>query len=366
MIASICVLVACPALAAGGEGSLAPGLGLTDWIEPGAAGGLAGNGSYEPGRPGERAGALGADERSRIGAYHGVPLVVHTFAFDDATSTGALLPLMRDLVSANVDRGIGVVGVAHAAGDDAPALLKQHEVPYPVARADLAKANGAYLDLATNGLVHAWVIDPNGALLWHGEPVDDERAFLAAVQAAYARTLVAPLEHALDAELEKATVAYLAGELKDARARANKLASAKDEALAADAAALVGLVDATRDGWMADARSRGAAGPDLRYFEVVRAIRTALARTDAVKELDELEQDVRKHQLWRLRAQDLETWLDLRVERPALFPARVDGAGDAFAKQLESFGRSTFNSNEGTRAAKELLERYAQARARAD
>jgi hypothetical protein len=362
------------------EGNLAPDLGLPDsaesgapgwlgWIEPKTASGAVENRSFQrSGRPGERAGTLGPGERGRIAAYHGVPLVLHTFAFDDATSTGVVLPLMRDLVDANVDRGIGVVGVAHGTSDAALeselATLKQLGVAYPVARVDLTKAAGPYLDLAQNGLAFACVIGPNGALLWRGNPVEDERDFLAAVQAAYARTVVAPLERALATELDKATAAYLAAELKDARAKAEKLTSSKDAAVAADAALLVDLVERTRDEWLADAREHGASGPDLRYFEVVRALRTALARTDALDALDELEKEIKKKQFWRLRAQDLEGWIELRAERPAAFPARVDKAGDAFAKKLGKLGRSTFNSNEATQSAKELLERYAVAQAR--
>jgi len=339
----------------------APDLALASWIEPGAHGsetGKTSESSYDSGDdPGEQASGQKGERRGQVRRYHGYPLVIHTLAWNDDASTSEVLPLMCDLVYANADRGIAMIGVASDAGEDTP----DRELPYPVARADLADSTSPYIDVAANGLSHAFVIGPNGALLWRGDPLKKQRDFLKAVQAAYARTVVMPLETAMHAELEKAVTGYLAGDLKDALSRSRKLSRGKDEELTSDATALAQLIQTTQADWLNEVEQHGASGPDLRYFECVRAIRTSLAKTDAIEELDALEKVVKKKKYWRLRVEDLNNWLELCDERPALFPARVSKAGKAHAKDLEKFKRSTFNSNQGTRAADALLARYERA-----
>jgi hypothetical protein len=346
-------------------GRRAPDLGLSAWLEPTDA---------KPRAPEERAGELAPDERSRVAAYHGVPLVVHTLAWGDPTSTDAVLPLMRALVDACSDRGIAIVGVANGGGDDALerelAELERHRVRYPVARAEFGRRTGPYVDVATHGLAYAFVVGPNGALLWEGNPAADEEGFLAAVQAAYARPVVAPLDAPLHAELAGAEVAYLAADLRNAEARARRVADSEDPDVALGAAEILRLIDATADGWLRAARSHGDAGkdggPDLRYAEAAAWIRTALERKPAEKELGAIEDELVRRKGWRAREQELGEWLELRPDRPALFPARVTKAGDAHAKKLAKLLRSLDDGKEEARAARDLLQRYEQARLRED
>lgn len=337
-------------------GQPAPDLGFAAWVEPGSDPGQITDSTYA--LTGEQARRKKGEERARVGAYHGVPLVIHTLAGGDAESKDEVLALMRDLVRANLDRGIAVIGVV----DGAAGQPEDPRLPYPLALAELEKSESPYAVAAKSDAVQAFVVGPNGALLWHGDPLDDERKFLAAVQTAYARIVVSPIESTFQPELKKAVADYLAADLKDAASKAKKLARGRDPELSSGAQALTELVQATQNAWLGDAGQHGESGPDLRYFECVRAIRTALAKTDAIKELDALEKEVKKKKYWRLRAQDLNSWLELRAERPALFPARVTKSSDAFAKDLEKFKRSTWNSNEATRSADALLERYAQAK----
>ena len=352
-------------------GQLAPESGLTAWLEPESDS----DGSKDSdidisGRPGERASRMKAGERGELGAYRGIPLVLHTLAWDDAISTGEMLPLMRDLVNANVDRGIAVIGIANTAGEDALAdelkERKRHALPYPVAREILATSGSPYVDLAGHGLAHAFVIGPNGALLWRGNPIEKEGEFVEAVQIAYARPTVESLTAPLHAELKKAVAAYLAADLKDARSKAMKLTRSKDAEVSAGATSLVELVDTTLASWLQEARKHGNSGPDLLFFKTAQAIRTSAPRSDTEKELDALEKDLKKKAFWRVRAQDLSNWLELVPDRPALFPARVTKPGNSFAKQLGKFRRSTTNSNEATQSAEDMLKRYEAAKALAD
>jgi hypothetical protein len=376
MIATLAALVlplVVRALPEGGGlelGRLAPDLELDAWIEPPPAeeGGETRKGTYRFfGGPSEHAGGLAADLRSRIPAYHGVPLVLHTFAWDDPVSTEKVLPLMSALVAANVDRGIAVVGVAHGGGEEELerelAELREHDVPYPVARASFAQRTGPYVDAAANGLAYAYVVGPNGALLWHGDPVEEEEDLLEAVRAAYARPVVEALEHPLHPALARAESAYLAADLRGAQVRAQKLAGAKEADVALGAAEIARLVDATAEAWMHEARAH-ASGPDVRYLELAAAIRGALERTDTEKALRVVEAEVGKEKPWRQRAEHLEAWLALRAERPAQFPARVDKAGDAFAQKLAELVSASTESSEAIQAAQELLQRYEQTRMR--
>ena len=342
---------------------LAPDLGLTSWLQPHAEEGR----SFErnvnrSGRPGEQASKQDGEDRSRVAAYHGVPLVVHTLAWNDSKCTGELLPLMRDLVLANVDRGIAMIGVAQSDGEEDPQgdldRYKSHDLPYPVAREDLFASESPYVDVAGHGLAYAHVIGPNGALLWSGNPLEDQDDFLGSVQAAYNRIVVPRLERPLHANLRKATANYLEGRLRKALDQAVKALPSKDDAQRADAGLMIDLIAEAEKGWLREAHTLAAGMGRLRFLEVARALREALPRSDAVDEIEDMEKELRKELAWSIRSKELEEWLDLREARPPLFPVRSSRDGDRFAAKLEQYLRKTSNSHEGTQAAEDLLDRY--------
>ncbi|MEM7306990.1 MAG: hypothetical protein AAF682_09990 [Planctomycetota bacterium] len=343
---------------------LAPDLQLSSWIERPAPGSAPPYASGD--KPNERSDGSDSD-RGGLTGYGGSPLIVHAFAWDDKKSTERVLPLMRDLLRANADRGLAVIGIADELLPDARPedrlaaelnALSTHRVTYPVASADLGRSPSPYAD----GRNDAFVIGPNGALLWRGDPIAAQKDLLDALGRAYERPHVAVLRRPLDAKLARAESAYLAAELKDALAKAKKLLKSKNSEAAASARTVVNLVESTQWAWLEELRKHAAGGPDLRYFELAEALRSALPKGEAAKELEEIEKALKKEKLWRLRNQDLTKWIELRRERPALFPARKSKGGDAFAKELEKFLRTTANSNEATKEAKALLERYAGGR----
>ena len=112
-------------------------------------------------------------------------------------------------------------------------------ITWPVATTDLLASASPYVDVEANGLAHAFVIGRSGELVWRGDPLEEEKAFLAAVRTALLRTKLARLERAVDEELGKALDLYYPGLLNKATAAAERVESAagraKDRALAEDA-----------------------------------------------------------------------------------------------------------------------------------
>ena len=348
-------------------GQLAPDLALESWLEPEIDEGRSFQRNINTsGKPGELAGKQRGDGRAQVRSYHGVPLIVHTLAWNDATCTGEVLPLMRDLVRANEDRGIAMIGVSQSDGQEDPAAdyeqWQEHELAYPVAREDLMASESPYVDLAANGLVHAFVIGPNGALLWRGDPAAEQRDFLAAVDQAYGRTVVPALERPLHPVYRQATADYLAGRLHKVLDQATKLMVSADDAQREDGGALIDLVHAAQEDWRERAHMLAAGTPRMEFLVVARDLRACLPKSKAAKELKDIEKDLNKKTFWTLRSKELKEWLELREERPALFPARSSKAGDRFARKLEKYLRKTNNSHEATQAAETLLARYALAK----
>jgi hypothetical protein len=90
----------------------------------------------------------------------------------------------------------------------------------------------------------------------------------------------------------------------------------------------------------------------------VESCKSAFARGDIAADLARLEKEVHKDTFFEMRLMDTQKYREMLDDRPILFPVRRDAAGDRFASRLEGFVRSTPNSTDETRTAKELADRY--------
>jgi hypothetical protein len=91
---------------------------------------------------------------------------------------------------------------------------------------------------------------------------------------------------------------------------------------------------------------------------LVRACKAGLAKSDVQKDLDRLDKEAHKDGFLEMRLLESQKYLEMLDDRPVMFPARKESAGDRFAAKLESFVRSTPNSTDETRTAKALADRY--------
>jgi len=290
-------------------------------------------------------------------------VIVHTFAWDDRAARDVALPLVRDLLAANGDRKLTAIGIASVLDvTEARAAAKALQLEHPIALEKLTESRSPYVDLRAHSACWAFVVGRGGGLEWQGNPAEDEKGFLSAVDAALDRHPVGRLERPLHERLGKALAEYYDGKLSRAVALAQderKAAEKADERTSAQDAQL--LERAARDtqlAWLRDLGDAAAKGDATRYVTIAKACKLGLARGDAQKELERLDKEAHKDGLFEMRLLESQKYLDMLSARPVLFPVRKEPAGDKFAQRLEAFLRATNSSTDETRTARALADRY--------
>ncbi len=290
-------------------------------------------------------------------------VIVHTFAWGDGLSVGKALPLIRDLLAANSDRRLAAIGICdfvetETARGNAKSLFLEH----PIAIEKFEESHPPFVDPKLHPPCWAFVVGRGGGLRWQGDPARDEKAFLTAVKDALEVPEVAAVGRPLHERLAKALAEYYAGRLSralslamDERDAAQKSA---DKAGLGDAQMLEKTVHESQLIWLRDLENAAAKQDSTAYVALVRACRLGFAKGDVAKDLERLDREAHKDGFFEMRLIDSQKYFEMFEERPILFPARKDAAGEKFAKKLESFVRSTANSTEETRSAKALADRY--------
>jgi hypothetical protein len=290
-------------------------------------------------------------------------VIVHTFAWDDAAATENALPLVRDLLAANADRRLAAIGIANAVDKEAARTqARSLQLEHPIAMQDFAQPGSTYVDLGAHPACYAFVVGRGGGLVWSGDPLEEEKGLLAAVKDALLVPEVVRIAQPLHAKLAKGLGEYYAGRLSRAlalaaeeRKQAEKPAGA---ACLADAKLLEKTALEAQHDWLRKLSEAAASKDATVYVALLSACQTGFARGEIAKDLVRLEKEARKDGFFEMRLLDSKKYLAMLDERPVLFPARKDAAGDKFAKKLESFVRSTPNSTEETRTAQALADRY--------
>lgn len=290
-------------------------------------------------------------------------VIVHTFAWDDAAATEHALPLIRDLLAANSDRRLAAIGIASAVDrQTARTRAKALQLEHPIAMQDFAQPGSSYVDLSVHPACYAFVVGRGGGLVWSGDPFKEEKGLLAAVKEALGVPELVRIAQPLGPELSKALGEYYAGRLsralalaQDQRKQAEKSA---DAARLAEAKLLENTALEAQHTWLSKLGEAAARKDATLYVALLGACQAGFARGEIAKDLERLEQEARKDGFFEMRLLDSKKYLAMQAERPVLFPARKDAAGDKFAKKLESFVRSTPNSTEETRTAQALADRY--------
>jgi hypothetical protein len=290
-------------------------------------------------------------------------VIVHTFAFDDASAREKELPLVHDLLLANADRKLAAIGIANKTElEAARAQAKEMGLDYPIALEDLTKSDSPYVDLKAHAACWAFVVGRGGGLLWQGNPTVDEKGFLAAVKSALDLYPVARVERRLNDRLVKALGDYYGGRLSRADAAAQDELKAGQKVLdmqrVDDAKLLDKAVHDTQLAWLGKLTEASAQKDATTYAALERAAKIAFAKGDMQKDLDRLQNEAHKDGFFEARMLESRKYLSMLDDRPVLFPVRKESASDTFATKLEAFARATPNSTEETRTAKSLSDKY--------
>ena len=290
-------------------------------------------------------------------------VIVHTFSWDDGNAVGRALPLIRDLLTANSDRQLAAIGIADKLEREvARANATSLQLRHPIALEAFVESRSPYVGDDPQRRCWAFVVGRGGGLLWQGNPATGEKEFLAAVKDALDLPTLVRIDHPLHERLAKALPEYYAGRISRALALAEveRLAAQKlqDIVLQSDALLLDRVAREVQFTWLREAQEAAAKHDSTNYVALANACKQAFTRAEFSRHFERLDKEARKNGFFETRLSESQKYFDLLAERPALFPARRDSAGDKFAKKLESFARSTPNSTLETRTAKALADRY--------
>jgi hypothetical protein len=269
---------------------------------------------------------------------------------------------VRDLVSANSDRRLAAIGIVNATDrESARAQAKSLQLEYPIAMHDFDQGGLAFVDLAAQPVSFVFVVGRGGGLAWMGDPVAEERKFLAALNAALALPEVVRIERPLHERLNKARGEYYAGRLSralDMAVNEQKVAEkGADSALLDDARLLERAALDAQHTWLRAISEAAARKDATAYVSLLGACETGFARGEVAKDLERIEKELHKNNFFEMLVLDAKKYQALMEDRPVLFPSRKESAGDRFAKKLEGFVRSTSNSTNESRTAQALVDR---------
>jgi hypothetical protein len=340
-------------------GQPAPAHGLTDWVgaAPVEIERSSSSSQHFPvngGRPRE---AEIADLAGRV-------VLVHVLSPDSVEATGASLRLVRDLVAANADRGIGVLTLIPQM-EDAETLRDSLGIAWPVALFGDDTAS-PYLAPGLPRDDQLWVIDRAGFLAWAGPPSAEEKTLLRTLGALLDSPGAPPLGRPLHSALARAATAYAEGRWGEARSLAERLRSKhdgggpEDAAIAEDARLLAEAVGEHEVALLRQALEDLERRRLFTFLGELEAMRRGFPKSDASAEVERALKDFRKG-LGGGIVEDAEALREMLEKRPPLFPARVSRAGDRLRKDLEKFTKRSSNDVEPTQRARYLLERYAEA-----
>lgn len=292
--------------------------------------------------------------------FHGKVVLVHPVPAEAGDPT---LELLADLAEACEDRDLRLVGLA-AEGSLQSWKLAGLGVSWPVA--EVVPGESAWWP--AEGRPPVAVVGRAGEVRWSGAPLDDEQAFLEAVDTAL--RLPRGPRLAADPGPELAEVAealwqadWLRAE-KEARKAEKSLSGQRDEASRAAARRAEDVLAALErhgEDLLAEATGAVRADQGLVYWRARTALEQGFPRSPWAREAKALEKEAMRSNLVLVFV-DAEKYLtDVHPERPILFPVRRSPEGDRFVRTLEKFVKASDNAAGTTLHARRMLERYAEA-----
>jgi len=349
-----------PAVEAPALGQPAPAHGLNDWTGE---------------EPVERRKSVGSSQHFEVNGGRsraadlpdlaGRVVLLHVFSPEDLEATRRAVPLLRDLVAANADRGVGVLSMIPDE-EGAAELRESLGMGWPMARFAPDDVS-PYLAPGLPRSNHLWLFDRAGFLAWQGDPTAEEKALLSELEELLARPAAPPLGRPLAPPLAKAAAAYAEGRWSQARDLADRLrkkheggADPAGAVIAEDARHLAAVVAEHEVALMREALEKLERRQLYSFLPLHEALRRGFPRSDAARQVEQALKDFRKG-MGGGSLDDAEALQKLLGKRPLLFPARRSRAGDRLQKDLEKFTKRSSNDIEPTQRARYLLERYSEA-----
>ena len=279
------------------------------------------------------------------------------------------MPTVVGLYRANHDVGLEAISLTGSWGedDDAKLMAEAHAlgIEHPIGMVDYHGTWSPYLDVNEHPLTHVYVITRSGGILWAGDPSSDLEEFLDAVDRALDAPRAEPLPETLHAELAAAIEEYVSGEMEKSwkhavavRDKHSRRTAAESAAIAADASALVGLIETTRR-TLADASSAALAARDYESLLLADgALALSFPKSDEARDAHARVEGVRADPTLEPVLSGWEEWLELQAERPPLFPAVEGPAQKKFARAVQRFLDSRAEESPGVATARAWLERF--------
>lgn len=311
----------------------------------------------------------GSTAPTDLSDVHGRVVLLHSSPWKDAERTATVARLINDALRSNEDRGIAAIGItAGEPGEEVSKKAERLDIRWPVALVTGEGRSTPYYAPDELGPEFLFLVGRSGEVVWRGDPLGEEKAFLEALDTALRGHDAPVVGRDLRRELAEAQATYYQGDWEKARSSARKLKKKytgmedrDSKAIARDANHLADLVyEHERD---LRVRAREAIGKRkfVEFLAIQEAVERGFKRTDLPKEVKEISKVAFKGMVGTM-FNDAERWMKFQDARPVLFPARKSGKGDRFAKKLKSFVQSSPHDFAEKKLAKRMLEDYTTAR----
>ena len=304
--------------------------------------------------------------RVSLADLHGKVVVVHLMSPESQDATFHTLPLLRDLKTANEDRGFDLVCLLPKQ-DDLQAFQQTYEVSWAVAEFQQDSASPYLLSKSRSGN-WVWVISRSGFVYWQGNPKNSEKEFLKTTATLLDQGAAPSLGRPLHSALDKAVASYRTGKWDAARKASNKLVKKhegkpdpEDQIIFDDAKLLSRLVDEHEVQLSNQTLKALDKRKPLTYYLLRNSFDEGFPRSKVRKQLEQQFKENKKNLIRASSLADGTRVYEILSDRPVLFPARKSSVGDRIAEELAKALKKTNNDIEPTQRARELLRKYAKA-----
>jgi hypothetical protein len=327
-------------------GDIAPELQLNDWLQnPG-------------GGP------------SSLLKLRGKVVLIQTFAWNCPTCLKTGIPLAVNLREANADRGLAVTSITTPAyREETLKVMKEKNMTHAVALEDPTQSACPYVKIPINPITYLFVIGRKGDVVWRGNPSQDQKGCLEAVQRALNQ---APgpysLDRSLHGQLKKAWQAYFAENFTEARAIAEMQSglhsgnkAAASATIATDASYILGRIEEFAGSLLKSLDAAVKARDAVKYVEAREFLKNGFAKSATWDEARPVIEAAEKDKEFAAAVKLASQWRDLHRQRPALFPVARDAAATSYAQALKKFIKQ-HEDKEIVAPARALLESFEKAK----
>lgn len=292
--------------------------------------------------------------------------VIHLMKPGAQDATFHTLPLLRDLLTANTDRGMSVTTLLPEL-EDLDDFRQTYGVSWDVVEFQ-PDSKSPFLNNHAQLGNYVWLIGRSGFVAWHGDPKKEEKALLKMAASLLQKSAAPALQRPLDPELNKAVAAYREGKWENARKHADKLkkkyggqASAEEGKIFDDALHLSSLVSEHEVELLNQALKALDKKHTVTFFQLKQAIEVGFPKSDIRKQLEQSLKEFKKGEFVGTVLDDGAAMVEALEDRPVLFPARKSSHGDRLEEELQKMLKRSNNDIEPNQLARQLLEKYAAA-----